>query len=133
MGGRILVVDDNLVNLKLACVVLEAEGYAVERATSAEEALQVMRRVPPDLILMDVALPGRNGLELTRELKSDPATRPIRIIALTAFAMRGDEQRILEAGCDGYIAKPIDTRRLVVEVAARLPINVPMPNSSQNS
>ncbi len=133
MGGRILVVDDNLVKLKLACVVLEAEGYAVERATSAEEALQVMRRVPPDLILMDVALPGRNGLELTRELKSDPATRPIRIIALTAFAMRGDEQRILEAGCDGYIAKPIDTRRLVVEVAARLPINVPMPNSSQNS
>ncbi len=133
MAGRILVVDDNLVNLKLACVVLEAEGYAVDRATSAEEALQVMRRVPPDLILMDVALPGRNGLELTRELKADPLTRPIRIIALTAFAMRGDEQRILAAGCDGYISKPIDTHRLVVEVAARLPINVPMPNLSQNS
>lgn len=108
----ILIVDDNPVNLKLVRILLVGEGYDVRTAADAEEALQVLKESAPRLILMDVQLPGIDGLELTRRLKTDPATRDIKILGLTAYAMKGDEEKILAAGCDGYIAKPIDTRAL---------------------
>jgi CheY-like chemotaxis protein len=120
MDARILVVDDHPINLKLACDVLESAGYTVERASDATEALEVVRCVPLDLILMDVALPGMDGLTLTRKLKADPATQHLIIVALTAFAMKGDDRKAMEAGCDGYIAKPIDTRKLPEQVAQAL-------------
>jgi two-component system, cell cycle response regulator DivK len=114
---RILVVDDNPTNLKLASDLLEFANYEVLEAEDAEQALRVIQQTPPDLILMDIALPGMDGLTLTRRLKAGNETRHIRIIALTAFAMRGDEERAREAGCDGYITKPIDTRKLARQVA----------------
>ena len=108
----ILIVDDNPVNLKLIRVLLAGEGYDVHTAGDADEALRVLKNLSPQLILMDVQLPGIDGLELTRRLKADPATRDIKILGLTAYAMKGDREKILAAGCDGYIAKPIDTRTL---------------------
>ena len=108
----ILIVDDNPVNLKLAYLLLAGEGHQVRTATDAEEALKVLQEFSPRLILMDVQLPGMDGLELTRRLKADPATRDITILGLTAYAMKGDEEKILAAGCDGYVSKPIDTRTL---------------------
>ncbi len=117
---RILVVDDNPTNLKLVSDLLAWSGYQVSSAVDAEQALEVIQQAPPDLILMDVALPGMDGLTLTRQLKAGEATKHIRIIALTAFAMKGDEQKALDAGCDGYISKPIDTRSLPDQVARLL-------------
>jgi CheY-like chemotaxis protein len=114
---RILVVDDNVTNLKLACDVLGWAGYEVAEAGDAEEALETISAAPPDLILVDIGLPGLDGLTLARKLKDNPATRAIRIVALTAFAMKGDEEKAIEAGCDGYISKPIDTRALGARVA----------------
>lgn len=113
---RILVVDDNPANLKLAACVLEFEGHQVLRANSAEEALEVLRQSRPDLILMDIQMPGMDGLTLTRRLKADAATRDITIVALTSFAMKGDDLKADEAGCDGYIPKPVDTRTLPAQV-----------------
>lgn len=117
MSALILIVDDHPTNLKLASEVLQSAGYDVLRAIDADQALAVLQQALPDLILMDIALPGMNGLELTRKLKEDEATRQIRIVALTAFAMKGDDQKARDAGCDGYIAKPINTRRLPLQVA----------------
>ncbi|HMF47125.1 MAG TPA: response regulator [Candidatus Saccharimonadales bacterium] len=108
----ILIVDDNPVNMKLIRILLTGEGYDVRIAADAKEALEVLTEVHPSLILMDIQLPGIDGLELTRRLKAEPTTRDITIVGLTAYAMKGDEERILAAGCDGYIAKPIDTRTL---------------------
>ena len=108
----ILIVDDNPVNMKLIRVLLAGEGYEVRTASDAGAALKILQNVHPSLILMDIQLPGIDGLELTRRLKADPATREILIVGLTAYAMKGDEERILAAGCDGYIPKPIDTRTL---------------------
>jgi CheY-like chemotaxis protein len=116
-GEPILIVDDNPVNLKLARVLLAAEGYEVRTAIAAEEALEVLGEFRPRLILMDIQLPGMDGLELTRRLKADPRMRDVLIVALTAYAMKGDEERVLAAGCDAYIGKPIDTRRLAAQVA----------------
>lgn len=116
-ASRILVVDDNLVNMKLACVVLEAAGYEVFQAADAEAAIGIIQRLPLDLILMDIELPGMDGLTLTKMLKTNEATKHIGIIALTAYAMKGDDQKALEAGCDSYISKPIDTRKLSDQVA----------------
>jgi CheY-like chemotaxis protein len=112
LPGRILVVDDNLLNLKLAGDLCECEGYEVDRAQSAEKALEAIARHRPDLILMDLALPGMDGLSLTRALRARADTRHIPVVALTAFAMKHDEERAREAGCDAYLAKPIDTRAL---------------------
>jgi len=109
-GEPILIVDDNPINLKLARVLLTGEGYQVRTATDAEEALEVLQQFKPRLILMDIQLPGMDGLMLTRRLKADPATKDAIILGLTAYAMKGDEERVLEAGCDGYVPKPIDTR-----------------------
>jgi CheY-like chemotaxis protein len=117
----ILVVEDNPMNMELARDVLEASGHRVRGVASAGEALQVLQESLPDLILMDIQLPGLDGLELTRTLKQDPRTKEIIVVAMTAHAMRGDRERILEAGCSGYIAKPIDTRALSREVARLLP------------
>jgi two-component system cell cycle response regulator DivK len=119
-GEPILIVDDNPVNLKLARVLLAAEGYEVRTAMAAEEALEVLGDFLPRLILMDIQLPGMDGLELTRRLKADPRMRGVVIVALTAYAMKGDQERVLAAGCDGYIGKPIDTRRLAAQVAELL-------------
>jgi two-component system, cell cycle response regulator len=117
LKARILVVDDNPLNLKLAADVLESDGYHVNRAPSAEAALERIREQIPDLILMDIQLPGMDGLALTRALKSDSATRGIPIIALTAFAMKGDEKIARESGCQGYLTKPIDTRTFSAQIA----------------
>ena len=114
---RILVVDDNPRNLKLAFDVLEDAGYEVVEAVDAEEAQSMIDRNLPDLILMDIALPGMDGLTLTRKIKANERTKHIRIIALTAFAMKGYDQKALAAGCDGYITKPIDIHQLPVQVA----------------
>jgi two-component system, cell cycle response regulator DivK len=111
-GAEILIVDDNPVNLKLAHLLLAGEGHSVRTAGDAEEALEVLKVFRPRLILMDIQLPGMDGLELTRRLKADLATRHITVLGLTAYAMKGDEEKILAAGCDGYIPKPIDTRTL---------------------
>jgi len=108
----ILIVDDNPVNMKLIRVLLAGEGYHVRTASDATEALGVLSEFRPGLILMDIQLPGIDGLELTRRLKAEPSTRDIPILGLTAYAMKGDEERILAAGCDGYIPKPINTRTL---------------------
>lgn len=112
MNARILIVDDHPLNLKLAADVLACDGFTVERAQDAEEAQQVLRTRLPDLILMDISLPGMDGLTLTRRLKADSRTRHIPIVALTAFAMKGDEEKARAAGCDDYVTKPIDTRAL---------------------
>lgn len=116
----ILVVDDNAQNLKLARVLLSAEGYQVRTAVDAEEALVVLESFDPRLILMDLQLPGMDGLELTRRLKADPRRRHILIFALTAYAMKGDEAKARAAGCDGYVAKPIDIDALTALIAKRL-------------
>ncbi len=116
----IMIVDDNATNLKLASDVLEIEGFHVVRCSDAEGALAALGKKHPDVILMDIALPGIDGLELTRMLKGNAATRHIRIIALTAFAMKQDHERALAAGCDGFITKPIDTRRFKDQIVPYL-------------
>jgi len=120
MIGRILIVDDNAINLKLAAEVLFAEGCEVTRAIDAENALRVLAELIPDLILMDIGLPGMDGLTLTRLIKADPRLCRVPVVALTAYAMRGDDLKAVEAGCDGYITKPIDTRKLITQVASIL-------------
>lgn len=119
-GATILVVDDNGTNRKLVSDVLGFDGYRILQAGDAEAAQEIIRSTPPDLILMDIALPGMDGLTLTRMLKASETTRHIVIVALTAFAMKGDDARAREAGCDGYITKPIDTRTLPDAVAGYL-------------
>ena len=126
----ILIVDDNPTNLKLAADVLECEGYAVLRARDAGEAQALLARARPNLILMDIQMPGMDGLALTRLLKKNSAYEHLPILALTAFAMKGDDRKALEAGCDGYITKPIDTRKLPAQVAEILRRNA-APNSNQ--
>ena len=106
----ILIVDDTPVNLKLVRVLLSRQGFDVRTASTAEEALEMVQTFRPSLVLADIQLPGMDGLEMTRRLKADAKTSGIVVLALTAFAMKGDEQKAFEAGCDGYITKPIDTR-----------------------
>jgi CheY-like chemotaxis protein len=120
MSAHILVVDDNKINLKLVCDVLEYEGHAVAKAVDAEQAQEILRDLTPDLILMDIALPGMDGLTLTRKLKADERLQHVPVVALTAFAMKGDDQKAIAAGCSGYITKPIDTRKLPQQVAELL-------------
>jgi CheY-like chemotaxis protein/nitrogen-specific signal transduction histidine kinase len=119
-GLRILIVDDNPTNLKLVAYLVKANGYEVETAGDAEQAMAVLQTHRPALILMDLQLPGIDGLELTRRLKADPATRAIKIIAVTAYAMKGDQEKAIEAGCDAYVTKPIDTRALPALIAEQL-------------
>ena len=105
--ARILVVEDNATNLRLSTFLLESEGHVVLSAVDAESGVTMARAEQPDLILMDIQLPGMDGLEATKLLKADELTRAIPVVALTALAMKGDEERIRSAGCDGYIAKPL--------------------------
>jgi len=118
VNGRavILIVEDNEANRLLAGAVLEREGYRVEMAENSEQALDMLGRRAPDLILMDIQLPGLDGLSLTRRLKGDKKTAAIPVVALTALAMTGDRERTIEAGCSGYISKPINTRTFAAEV-----------------
>jgi two-component system cell cycle response regulator DivK len=116
----ILIVDDNPINLKLARVLLMNEGYEVKTAPDAEEALKIIENFKPRLILMDIQLPGMDGLELTRRLKSAPETKDILVLALTAYAMKGDDEKAKAAGCDGYITKPINTQTFPGVIAEML-------------
>jgi two-component system, cell cycle response regulator DivK len=120
MTARVLVVEDTPANLKLASTLLRKAGYGVLQAHDGEQAIAMVRGERPDLVLMDIQLPGMDGLAATRILKADPATARIPVVALTAMAMNGDEQRLLAAGCDGYIAKPIQVREFLDEVQRRL-------------
>ncbi len=117
----VLVVEDNEVNQLLTASVLEREGFAVDLARTSTEAKDLLRVRTPDVILMDVQLPGMDGLAFTRKLKADPATAQITIVAVTAHAMAGDREQTLAAGCAGYISKPIDTRTFGRQVREFLP------------
>ena len=114
--ARILVVEDNPMNMELAVDLLMLQGYEVLSAQTGQEALAILEREQLDLVLMDVQLPGMDGLTVTKKLKENPKTKDIPVVALTAHAMKGDEERMLEHGCAGYIAKPIDTRAFPKEV-----------------
>jgi two-component system cell cycle response regulator DivK len=118
--ATILIVEDNATNMKLSSFLLESADYTVLMATNAEIGLTLAREHHPDLILMDIQLPGMDGLTATSALKADVATRDIPVIALTALAMKGDEERIRAAGCDGYIAKPLDYKDFLATIKARL-------------
>jgi CheY-like chemotaxis protein len=120
MAARVLIVDDNPTNLKLVAYLVRANGYDVDTAGDANAALSAIAAHRPALILMDLQLPGIDGLELTRRLKTDPATHDIKVIAVTAYAMKGDEEKALEAGCDDYVTKPIDTRTLPATIAKHI-------------
>lgn len=120
----ILVVEDNPLNLELVTDLLAGEGFTVVPAETAEAGIRLARVLLPALILMDISLPGMDGLEATRTLKSDPATRDLTIIALTAHAMKGDDRLAFSAGCDGYLTKPIDTRSFVSALRSFLPRNL---------
>jgi CheY-like chemotaxis protein len=121
MNARdILVVDDNPSNLKLFTYLLAMSGYTVTTAASAEEAIDVLRRLVPDLIIMDLQLPGVDGLTLTRQLKADPRMKDIPIVAVTASAMKGDEEKARAAGVDGYMSKPVEKRAFRAMVASHL-------------
>lgn len=118
--AKILVVEDNPTNMRLATFLLQSAGHTVLCAVDAESGLTMARHDHPDLILMDIQLPGMDGLEATGILKKDEATRAIPIIALTALAMKGDEARIRAAGCDGYIAKPLAYKDFLTVISAQL-------------
>lgn len=118
--AKVLIVEDNPTNMKLAMTLLESAGHEVLTATDAEAGLAVARAERPALILMDIQLPGMDGLQATMELKRDQTTRSIPVIALTALAMKGDEERIRAAGCDGYIAKPMRYQEFLGTIAAQL-------------
>lgn len=123
--ARILVIEDNPANLKLAGFLLRKAGHEVLSAADAPAGLALARSAAPELVLMDVQLPGMDGLAATRELKADSRTRGIRVLALTAFAMKGDREKILEAGCDGYLAKPYDYQAFLLAVEAALAAPTP--------
>ena len=118
--ARILVIEDNPANMRLAVFLLESAGHTVLCAVDAEAGLTSARSDKPDLVLMDIQLPGMDGLEATAILKADPATRAIPVIALTSLVMKGDEARIRAAGCDGYIAKPLAYKDFLSVIAAQL-------------
>ncbi|MBI5276847.1 MAG: response regulator [Burkholderiales bacterium] len=119
-AALVLVAEDTPANMKLACLLLARAGYRVLQATTGSEAVALARAQRPDLVLMDIQLPGFDGLQATRVLKQDAGTAHIPVVALTALAMKGDEERLLAAGCDGYIAKPFQYRRFLDEVQRRL-------------
>src|SRR5688572_6028075 len=119
--ATVLIVEDNPANMTLAIFLLESAGHTVLSATDAEAGLTLANSAQPNLILMDIQLPGMDGLEAAALLKRDKTTRAIPVIALTALAMKGDEERIRAAGCDGYIAKPIAYKEFLATIADRLP------------
>jgi two-component system, cell cycle response regulator DivK len=118
---KVLVVDDNALNVELVSFVLGEAGFEIAVAFDAEQALAKLAAFGPALVLMDIQMPGMDGLELTRRLKSDASTRHIAILAFTAYAMKGDEAKMRAAGCDGYISKPIDVASFAAQVRQHLP------------
>jgi len=118
--AKVLIIEDNAANMTLATFLLQSAGHSVLGATSAETGLTLARAEQPDLVLMDIQLPGMDGLEATALLKRDEATRDIPVVALTALAMKGDEERIRAAGCDAYIAKPLAYRDFLATIATHL-------------
>lgn len=118
--SRVLIIEDNAINMSLSTFLVESAGYAVIGAADAEAGIKMAREQLPDLILMDIQLPGMDGLEAIGVLKKDPSTRGIPIIALTALAMKGDEARIRASGCDGYIAKPMRYQQFLAVIASVL-------------
>ncbi|MBJ3777650.1 response regulator [Acuticoccus mangrovi] len=121
MGHRVLIVEDNELNMKLFHDLLEASGMDILQTRNGIDALEVAKRERPDLIVMDIQLPEMSGLEVTERIKSDPDLAPIPVIAVTAFAMKGDEERIRAAGCEAYLSKPISIDRFISTVKAFLP------------
>ena len=119
-GKKILLVEDNPVNRRLAQFLLRSQGYEVREATTAQEAFDALKKERPDLIVMDIQLPGMDGLEVTRKIKEQQATADIPVVAVTSYAMKGDREKALAAGCAGYITKPIDKDTFIREVALRL-------------
>ena len=128
--ATVLLVEDNPANMTLAVFLLQSVGHTVLTATNAEAGLTIARTEHPALILMDIQLPGMDGLEATAVLKSDDTTRGIPVIALTALAMKGDEDRIRAAGCDGYIAKPLSYRDFLATVSSQL-ANAPLGDKAE--
>ena len=121
MGGKnILLVEDNEVNRRLAGFLLRSHGYQVREATTAAAAFEMVDKERPDLIVMDIQLPGMDGLEITRKLKEQPATADIPVIAVTSYAMKGDREKAFAAGCAGYVTKPIDKNTFIQEVATHV-------------
>ncbi|MGH7826548.1 MAG: response regulator [Candidatus Binatia bacterium] len=119
-GKKILLVEDNPVNRRLAGFLLRSQGYEVREATTAQEAFEIIEKERPDLIVMDIQLPGMDGLEVTRKLKEQSATVNIPVIAVTSYAMKGDREKALAAGCSGYVTKPLDKNVFIQEIAAHL-------------
>ena len=119
-AARVLVVDDNALNRTLATFLLESDGMVVATAIDVPAALTQITAFAPDVVLMDIQLPGIDGLEGARRIKANPATRHITVIAFTAYAMKGDEDRMLAAGCDGYVSKPIEATSFARQVRAVL-------------
>jgi len=117
MGKVILILENDPKNLKLVTVILQVSGYATLQATDGKQGVELARKEKPDLILMDVQIPVMDGLEATKLLKNDGATRDIPVIALTAYAMKGDEEKMRAAGCDGYITKPIDIKGFLKKIS----------------
>ncbi len=117
---KVLIVEDIQLNIELATDILKLKGWDVMQAKSAEEGIEIAKKQPPDIILMDISLPGMDGLEATKILKENSNTQNVPVIALTAHAMRGDKQKAMDAGCNGYISKPIDTRSFAGTVAEHL-------------
>ena len=111
-GNNVMVVEDNEKNRKLMRVILKAKGYNVVEAATGEEAIGILKNQKPDIILMDIQLPGIDGLTLIKQIKADTSTKDVPILAVTAYAMKGDEQKIMAAGADGYLSKPINTQEL---------------------
>ena len=120
-GRDVLIIEDNRQNLELAQFLLEEAGHVVRSAGDAKSARAEMERQVPDLVLMDMQLPGFDGMAVTQELRSQPRARPLAIVAFTAYAMMGDREKFLAAGCDGYIAKPVNVATFADEVRALLP------------
>ena len=118
--AKVLIIEDNPANMTLATFLLQSAGHSVLAATDAETGLTLARAEQPDLVLMDIQLPGMDGLEATALLKGDEATRDIPVVALTALAMKGDEARIRAAGCDGYIAKPLAYKEFLATISSHL-------------
>jgi CheY-like chemotaxis protein len=133
---KILIVDDKPLNLELATDLLEAEGFIVSSAQTAEEGLRLARKTMPDLVLMDIGLPGMDGLCAAKKLKTNPATHDLTIVGLSAHAMKGDTEMALRAGCDGYLTKPIDTRTFIATITRFIALaNLPPAtlNSTKNN
>lgn len=126
MGQKILVVEDNELNLKLFCDLLRAHGYETEAVRDGREAIARARGFLPDLVVMDIQMPHISGLELIEQLKGDEDLKTIPIMAVTAYAAKGDEERIRDAGAEGYVSKPISVLRFVEAVAALLVSKPPL-------